>query len=375
VPAYAANFRNVPLISYSGEIDGQRASAEYMTEVLAKEGLTRPHLIGVGMGHKYHPETIKEVQQWIEAAVAKGRDPWPKKVTLQTRSLRYATQFWLSLTQFGQEWVDARIDAEILDAEKMIRLTTHNVTSLIVRRQPATQSYRVLINGQPAEGPGAYGYTFRDSHWVSASKGESEGGAWPTIKSADQCGPIETAFLDRFLVVLPDRPGTHPQVDAWVASESKHFLDRWRRLMRGDPKIVPAAALTDSMPGTRILWGDPSSNSQIAKIADHLAVQWKGDTLTLGTQTWSAATHVPTLIQGWGKKEPLTVVLNSGLTFREAHDKTNSLQNPKLPDWAILDITQHPTTQAAGKVVAADFFDSYWQVLPRVKSPQTQGGF
>ncbi len=45
--------------------------------------------------------------------------------------------------------------------------------------------------------------------------------------------------------------------------------------------------------------------------------------------------------------EPLPyIILNSGLTFREAHDKTNSLQNPKLPDWSILDITQPPTAES-----------------------------
>ena len=54
-------------------------------------------------------------------------------------------------------------------------------------------------------------------------------------------------------------------------------------------------------------------------------------------------------------------VLNSGLSFREAHDKTNSLQNPKLPDWAILDVTQPADGESAGKVVAADFFDAHWK--------------
>jgi hypothetical protein len=55
VPAYARNFHNVPLVCYSGEVDPQRDSAEYMVEVLDKEGLHPPHLIGPEMGHKYHP--------------------------------------------------------------------------------------------------------------------------------------------------------------------------------------------------------------------------------------------------------------------------------------------------------------------------------
>jgi pimeloyl-ACP methyl ester carboxylesterase len=42
VPGYARNFLNVPLISYSGEQDAQRDSAEYMMEVLGKEGMKPP---------------------------------------------------------------------------------------------------------------------------------------------------------------------------------------------------------------------------------------------------------------------------------------------------------------------------------------------
>ena len=56
------------------------------------------------------------------------------------------------------------------------------------------------------------------------------------------------------------------------------------------------------------------------------------------------------------------VVLNSGPTFREAHDRTNSLQNPKLGDWAIIDVTQPPDAESPGRIVAAGFFDERWQV-------------
>ena len=128
VPDYARNFYNVPLISYSGEIDAQRDSAEYMMEVLAKEGLKPPHLIGPGMGHKYHPEVIKEVQAWIEKAVAKGREAYPDKVSLQTRSGRYIYQRWVHVRAVDELWEDARIDAEIIGA-KTIRVTTSGVKS------------------------------------------------------------------------------------------------------------------------------------------------------------------------------------------------------------------------------------------------------
>ena len=56
------------------------------------------------------------------------------------------------------------------------------------------------------------------------------------------------------------------------------------------------------------------------------------------------------------------VVLNSGITSREGHDHNNSLQNPHLPDWAIIDVTVAPSRLAPGGVKAADFFDEAWQL-------------
>jgi Prolyl oligopeptidase family len=373
VPDYARNFLNVPLISYSGEVDGQRDGAEYMTEVLKAEGMTRPHLIGPGMGHKYHPETIKEVQRLIEEAVAKGRDPWPKQVHLQSRSLRYDRMFWVRILEFGTEWEDARIDAEIIDADKSIRMVTKNVAMLYIDRAPGTETYKVFIDGVEAEGNGVRGYANRapigvgasNGTWASAGRGERDGGGWHMIKSGPaDCGPIDFAFLHEFIVVLPDHLGSNPAVDSWVKAESARFIQRWRGLMRGDPRVIKASEYTREMSGTPILWGDSASNSQIAAIADKLNVKWEGSNVKIGTKAFGSSTHVPAMIQQLPGKDGYTVVLNSGLTFREAHDKTNSLQNPKLPDWAILDISEPPNAERAGKVVAADFFDEHWQVKP-----------
>lgn len=56
------------------------------------------------------------------------------------------------------------------------------------------------------------------------------------------------------------------------------------------------------------------------------------------------------------------IVINSGPTFREAHDKTNSQQNPKLPDWAVIDLTQDPDATAPGRIAAAGFFNEEWEL-------------
>jgi hypothetical protein len=55
------------------------------------------------------------------------------------------------------------------------------------------------------------------------------------------------------------------------------------------------------------------------------------------------------------------VVINSGFTFREYDYLNNARQVPRLPDWAIVDISEPPTTQWPGRIVNAGFFDEQWQ--------------
>ena len=111
-----------------------------------------------------------------------------------------------------------------------------------------------------------------------------------------------------------------------------------------------------------ILWGDPSSNSVMAKMADKLPVKWTKDGVVLGDKTYDAGTHVPALIY----YNPLInggyVVLNSGFTFREYDYLNNARQVPKLPDFAVLDVNVPVSSRSPGGVVAAGFFDETWQL-------------
>ena len=88
-----------------------------------------------------------------------------------------------------------------------------------------------------------------------------------------------------------------------------------------------------------------------------------------GGQSFDGDRFVPALIYPLPSGDPHYVVLNSGLTFREGHDRTNSQQNPKLPDWAIIDITQPPDAESPGRIHDADFFDEQWQLKRQPKAP------
>jgi hypothetical protein len=73
---------------------------------------------------------------------------------------------------------------------------------------------------------------------------------------------------------------------------------------------------------------------------------------------------IPSLIYPNPLNPERYVVLNSGLTFRESHSSTNSLQNPKLPDWAIINIQTPPDDEKPGHAEAAGFFSESWQLTP-----------
>ncbi|MBL9130432.1 MAG: prolyl oligopeptidase family serine peptidase [Verrucomicrobiaceae bacterium] len=391
VPDYARNFMNVPLISYSGEQDAQRDSAEYMMEVLAREGMKPPHLIGPGMGHKYHPETIKEVQAWIEKAVAKGRDPFPDEVHIQTKTPYYGRVKWMNLHGLEESWKDARIDAKVLSGDS-IEIKTSNVSRIVLYPPPQARKgggkVKVIVDGATLSlqvGPELPQF---ENFMSSGPKVPNslcrlikENGQWRDFgnatpfqhegpeggKPSSHPGLMDMAFMKRFLVVLPDGKSSSAAVDAWVQAESQHFLTRWRGLMRGDVRVAKASEVKDVFEAGKtqnlILWGTPESNSCIKAVLGSLPLVW--DTKTVGMKSqpaFDAATHVPALTYPCLKSPGFEVVINSGLTFREAHDRTNSLQNPKLPDWAIFNITQAPNAESAGKVVAADFFDEGWQV-------------
>ncbi|MCE3015482.1 MAG: prolyl oligopeptidase family serine peptidase [Pirellula sp.] len=365
VPAYARNFHNVPLVCYSGEVDPQRDSAEYMVEVLDKEGLHPPHLIGPEMGHKYHPEVIKDVQARIESYVSKGLDTSPKKVVLQTRTLAYSRMHWLQITSIENQWEDARAEAVWEDGD-VIRITTKNVGGIELRL-PAIA--KVFLNGTETA---SNAKKDRDVVWSWQKK---ETASNSLHKRPGLQGPIDDGLKSRFIVVLPDREPDSGVVHRWVREESSHFLVRWRSLMRGDPTVRKASEVSeaDIRDCHLVLWGTPASNSLIARTMASASLksvlQWDERVVRIGTQESPASQSIPVLCYPNPLNPNKYVIINSGLTFREAHDKTNSLQNPKLPDWAILDVSEPPTAISAGRVVAADFFDCQWKALPRAKSP------
>ncbi|MES2708368.1 MAG: prolyl oligopeptidase family serine peptidase [Verrucomicrobiota bacterium] len=368
VPDYVRNLLNVPVIAYSGEIDPQRATAEVMAEAFQGQGAALTHLIGPGVPHKYEAGVKKEVETRIQEALLHPPAPYPLRLAFQTRTLDYSKMHWLQVTGLARHWLDSRVDAVLdkpISQAARLDLTTVNITSLRLE-SPAgeaeafSKGLAIRIDGTEITTEKAekvLNLTKADSHWRLGAPSSQGLRKRPGLQ-----GPVDDAFTAPFLFVLPDKPGALPAVDAWIRAEAAAQQSRWRSLMRGDVRTKAASTVTagDIRDYNLILWGDAASNAVTEKVLTRLPLQWTADRIQAGGRTFSSKDHVPVMIYPNPLNPARYIVLNSGLTFREAHSKTNSLQNPHLPDWAVLNITSPPTAEEAGKPAAAGFFDEAW---------------
>jgi dienelactone hydrolase len=373
VPNYTRNLFNLPVVAYSGEVDKQIQAARVMERAFEDHGQSLHHLIGPGMGHKYHPDSLKQIMVLMKQAEKRGLNRRPRRVTLQTRTLRYNRMFWVAATGLKQHWQDTRIDAELAGdpthGDHQVTLTTTNVTSLRIDPWPRMAGTTIVIDGQtlsvPANHQHAYVDLERRDLWQIAKRSTAP---QALAKRPKLQGPIDDVFLAPFLVVTPTGKSKHAEVQAWIDFELPHFQQRWQALYRGQIRTKADIDVTaeDIRRYHLVVWGDANSNLILRRAISakdlRLPIRWTEDVVEVGTQRFAAAHHVPVLIHPNPLNPTKYLVLNSGPTFREGHDRTNSLQNPKLPDWAVIDLSQAPSDISPGKIVAADFFDERWQL-------------
>lgn len=380
VPAYTRNLFNLPVIAYSGEIDKQKDAADFMAASFQKEGRELRHLIGPQTEHKYHSEVKKELLSQLHAAVQqhlafRAEPNIEPEAHLQTRTLRYNTAGWFTAYGLKEHWQDSRLDGQLKGS--LFEITTKNVTRFGVHlfAAPVKRSFTidgVTIDVPPSDKPTNHRsehFEYKDGSWqwsppfVTPKENRLAG------KSPKLQGPIDDAFLDPFVVVLPSGKSVNPRVQQWMDFEVAHLRERWAAAFRGELPVKNDTEITERDIASKhlICFGDWKSNVVLQRALPKLPLSWDDRSLTFNGQSYDAATHLPLMIypnplQPANVPQRKYIVLNSGPTFREAHDRTNSLQNPKLPDWAIVDITTPPDGEKPGKVVAADFFDEEWKV-------------
>jgi hypothetical protein len=374
---YAANLLACPTVAYSGERDNQKQAADVMAEALRAEGLELLHVIGPGTGHQYHPESKRDVDRRMESLADRGRRRFPREVTFVTYTLKYNRMHWVTIDALGQHWTRARVHASA--GSGRVDVTTENVGALTLDFPsgwapfPANTPVTVKIDGVAIETP----RPFSDRSWrVQLHR---DGAGWtlgPATagglrKRHDLQGPVDDAFMDSFLVVLPTSAAANPKVADWVRSESARAIEHWRRHFRGEARVKNDTQITDAdiQSANLVLWGDPVSNAVFKRVADRLPIAWSKDRIKAGEREFPAEDHALIAIYPNPLNPDRYVVLNSGFTFREYDYLNNARQVPKLPDWAIVDVRTPPDARSPGKIVAADFFGEAWELRPPHTAP------
>ncbi len=389
---YAQNLYNLPTVAYSGEIDRQKQAADVMAREMKKVGLELTHIIGPKTAHAYEKGAKAEVNRRIDAIMEKGRESVPEEIRFTTYTLRYNQCGWLSVNALTKHWERAEVVsdlsrfaeaalteeglADMRGAKRQLPwINTRNIQEFTITLGPTHRQdwpSKIVLDGHvvPFTAQGSdrtLTATYRrvnpqGTAWQLADRTHTDG----LRKVHGLQGPIDDAFMDRFLMVRPTGSPMNEKVGAWAAGEMKHAITHWRSQFRGDAPVKDDSAVTDEdiASNNLVLWGDPSSNKLLAKIADKLPVKWTKDGVKLGDQTYDAGTHVPVLIYPNPLNPQKYVVLNSGFTFREYDYLNNARQVPKLPDYAVLDVTTPPNSRWPGKVVRAGFFGEKWELLP-----------
>ena len=349
----AGNLFNLPTVAYSGELDGQKEAADLMEAAMKREGLKLEHFIGPQTAHKYHDATKAALTRRFEELIAKGRDPRPREVWLQTYTLRYPDGPGVRIEGMSRHWELAEVRATLHDSN-MIAAHTKNVEAISF---PGRTASTVMLDGQELRTTGA------DLQFHRAGDAWKLGAAPGLRKRPGLTGPVDDAFMAPFLFVRPSGRPLSPEVGTWVESELTAARNLWRDVYRGDARVVADRAVSEADVANHnlILWGDPSSNAVLAKIVAQLPVKWDAKELVFRGRTYDAKNHAPILVFPNPLNPARYVVLNSGITFRTEGYGNNAHQTPKLPDWSIVDLRTPPGPRWPGKIVDAGFFDESWK--------------
>ncbi|MFM7604141.1 MAG: prolyl oligopeptidase family serine peptidase, partial [Prosthecobacter sp.] len=305
----ALNLEMCPTIAYSGEIDKQKQAADIMEQALRGEQVDLMHIIGPQTGHKIHPDSLLEIEKRLADICALGRDRNPQDVHLSTWQLRYNRMHWVVIDALQEHWNRGRIHARVVSPTE-VAVKLQNITAFTFdmpaghcKLWPLGQ-VNVNIEGQRIQASRPRSdrswrvhFRLRNGEWKQALSPEIEDQG-KRVKKHGLCGPIDDAFMDKFLFVKPTHTAWNAKVDAWSKAELERAQFEWRRQFRGDAPTKDDTAITDAdiAANNLVLWGDPQSNTVLAKIANKLPIEWSKTKLVANGKTYDATTHAPVLI-------------------------------------------------------------------------------
>ncbi len=383
---WSLNTFNLPLAAHDGESDsgasglppepgvpnrGQLESSLRVRAQLEKEGFPsegEPNflrvpgtpaifLISENTGHSVSPL----VRQRVDAFLKKYGDQGivsPDHIRFLTFTTRYNRSHWISVDGLEQHYQRGEVDARRSNDGAHYQITTRNLTGLTLRE--TSRAATIQIDGQSLQvKPAPQIHLER-----SAEKWKVGRGPAGLRKTHALQGPIDDAFLGPYLLVRPTGTPWNEAAHQQALRILARFDRVYARWYRAHPRIKDDKDVTreDLARYNVVLFGDPGSNRWIARLtgktSPRLPLGWTKETITLGSQSFPAASHLPTMIYPNPLNPSLYVVLNSGLTIDE-REYQSDYSMPKLGDFAILQVQDGVEVP---EVTRAGLFDEAWKI-------------
>ena len=365
---YAPNLFQLPVVAYSGEVDKQIQAARQMESALADEGMKLAHVIGAGMGHKYDAGSIQAINHRIGSILRHRTAGFVPEIRWTGYTLRYPSMHWFRAERLAEHWTraEARAATDFAQSSIDVKVSGVNAFSLTLDAGewagPVDKPVRVSVNGiEILTSP-----PLTDRSW-QASFAVDGNGRWQEsapsgvlAKSPGLQGPIDDAFMSRFVAVLPEGQGFDAGIHNQIMANLSRFQMEWKAQFRGDVPVVSASSLTeaDVASSNLILFGDPSSNEVIRKVMEGLPFRWDRRGIHTRTASYPATSYYPKMIFPNPLNPRKYIVLNSGFTFDRTLLGSNADQTPKLPDFAFIRINQ----DGSETISRAGFFDEQWKL-------------
>lgn len=368
--ASSANACMVPVVAYSGGDDPQIDAARRIEQALkgwtGNPPLRFAHIVAPGLGHKMPPEWEAKVGEALAPHVAAGRRE-PDHIRFLTHSVRHGKCYWVEVLGLENHYAPSTIEAKRNDAAgEGLVVSTKGITALRLSLGGAKPGpvVKLTINGQLVEasvrgdskGSGMVELAKSGETWsdgIAARKFIASMRKKPGLQ-----GPIDDAFMERFICVIGTGKPRNPIAHDLAMSRLQSFRDQWRTYLHGEVIVRKDTELSQRERGEAnlILFGDPSANKVLADILPRLPLKYVGNDFVMGDARYNSAAHLPVLIHPNPYNPGRYVVINSGHTFGQSELRgTNALLFPRLGDWAVL-----RAGTEGGEVVQAGFFDEDW---------------
>lgn len=369
---YTMNLANVPLVTYGGEEDPQLAASTTMRDLAQPLKVPVKVIIGPKMGHKFD-EASKAEFMAFHAANAKAGLPDStdrRKIRFVTCTVKYNECDWLRVEEQTVPYEESIVESDV-DEDGTLHLDTENVAALSVSRSIAATL--TIDDSREFSLTDAAGDRLPQVYFVK------DGDAWQLLNYDDSQeflepveprkrrglqGPIDDAFSQPFLVVRGTGTpwsAAHQAYADWNLQRFEREFDRW---MRGKVRVINDTDLTPEQieDHNLVLFGDPGSNSVLAKLVDKLPLDWSKEELTFAGTTYNPDRHSLGLIYPNPLNPRRYVVLNSGHTFHEPEFRASNAQlYPRLGDGGVVRFRAAGENRYREEIVTGEIFTTTWE--------------